>query len=98
METKTCNTCKIEKSLDEYHINRKLPDGLVNRCKPCCAVIQRNNYLKNKGLTPIAACNDEYTIEGARELLINMGFDVDDEENPVHLQFDELLATKYNLK
>lgn len=95
METKTCNTCKIEKPLDEYHLNRRLPDGHVNRCKPCCTVIQRNNRLKNKDLLPMDACNDEYTIEGARELLVIMGFELDNEENPVHLQFEEKIKNKY---
>lgn len=76
-------------------MNRRLPDGHVNRCKPCCTVIQRNNRLKNKDLLPMDACNDEYTIEGARELLVIMGFELDNEENPVHLQFEEKIKNKY---
>jgi hypothetical protein len=35
METKVCNKCKIEKSVDEFHINKGGKDGYHSQCKIC---------------------------------------------------------------
>jgi len=39
-KTKVCNTCKIEKSVDEYYKQNTKKDGLNGRCKEC-------DYYKN---------------------------------------------------
>ena len=43
METKykICNKCNIEKSIDEFHINKLGKDGYYCQCKEC-----KNNYKK----------------------------------------------------
>jgi hypothetical protein len=41
METKVCNKCKIEKSVDEFHINKDGKDGYHSQCKKC-----KNEYKK----------------------------------------------------
>jgi hypothetical protein len=35
MGTKCCNKCKVDKSLDEFHIRKKSKDGKRNTCKSC---------------------------------------------------------------
>lgn len=32
---KTCSTCKVEKSLDQFHRNSTKPDGFQYSCKAC---------------------------------------------------------------
>ena len=41
MKTKICNKCNIEKSVDEFHINKLGKDGYHCQCKEC-----KNNYKK----------------------------------------------------
>ena len=36
--------CKTEKPTSEFHKNRANPDGLGNRCKPCCLEYNRKRY------------------------------------------------------
>jgi hypothetical protein len=33
--SKICNTCNVEKPLDNFPINKKMRDGHLHRCKPC---------------------------------------------------------------
>ena len=40
---KFCRGCNTEKSSNEFHINREVPDGLDNRCK-VCRKLQRANH------------------------------------------------------
>lgn len=42
---KTCQTCNIEKSLDEFHNRAKAKDGKQTRCKDCNKA-QRKAYYK----------------------------------------------------
>lgn len=44
---KTCNICKIEKPLDEFHKNSSAPDGRQYRCKPCSISAARQRALDN---------------------------------------------------
>lgn len=46
MLTKVCNTCALEKSIEEFYTDRKSKDGKQYRCKVCCAEYHRTH--KNK--------------------------------------------------
>ena len=35
MENKICNCCKIEKTIEDYHNNKRFPDGKNPTCKEC---------------------------------------------------------------
>jgi len=48
---KTCRTCKIDKSLDNFYKFKKSKDGLEYRCKECCNVRSRAYQLKNPDKT-----------------------------------------------
>lgn len=39
-----CRTCKEQKFLDQYTINRKIKDGLSTECKSCQAIRSKRNY------------------------------------------------------
>lgn len=45
---KKCRTCLVEKSLDEFAINKRSPDGKVHQCKICAKEASRIWYSKNK--------------------------------------------------
>jgi len=40
---KVCQSCKIEKSLSDYHRNKTKPDGHNGICKECQAVSDKKN-------------------------------------------------------
>ena len=48
MEVKVCYKCKLSKSIDEFAINKKRPDGLNSQCKSCHKEYRRQHYLNNK--------------------------------------------------
>ena len=43
---KKCITCKIEKTVSEFHKNKRQVDGLQNKCKECCKIRDKKYYLK----------------------------------------------------
>ena len=45
MDTKTCTKCQVEKSTDNFYLNR---GKYMVRCKECVAIVGREYYLKNK--------------------------------------------------
>lgn len=45
---KTCSSCKIEKSLNNFSKNKRLKDGLQRECIDCVNDYNKNYYLKNK--------------------------------------------------
>lgn len=45
---KKCNTCNIEKEFTKYHKNNKAKDGLVNKCKTCQTLYQKEYHNKSK--------------------------------------------------
>lgn len=47
METKICNKCAIEKTLDSFEY-RKDRNTYINTCKECRNEIKKENYAKNK--------------------------------------------------
>jgi len=58
MKIKTCNKCKIEKPLSEFHKNSSNKDGLSYTCKECRRLIRKSNYAENK--TEILKQNKKY--------------------------------------
>lgn len=44
MQTKICTSCKIEKEISNFSIDKKKKDGFRTRCKEC----HHNYYLENK--------------------------------------------------
>jgi hypothetical protein len=46
-KTKICNTCKIEKSVDEYYKQNTKKDGLNGRCKDCDYYKDSSHPLRN---------------------------------------------------
>jgi hypothetical protein len=54
-ETKICNTCKIEKSVDEYYKQKIKKDGLNGRCRDC-------EYYKNS-LHPLRNIYKNFKLE-----------------------------------
>ncbi len=62
--TKICSCCSLEKSFNNFHINKKGAYGLHNKCKDC-----RNNINKEKNFIPLTTgtklcikCNNSYSI------------------------------------
>lgn len=49
---KRCGTCKIEKSLEEFHKGRNNKDGLQYVCKECTRIFNRNSHLKRAAKSP----------------------------------------------
>lgn len=45
---KKCNTCAIQKSLDEFHKKSTSKDGYSNKCKQCQKEYQSTRYQNNK--------------------------------------------------
>jgi hypothetical protein len=48
MSEKTCNTCELSKSLDEYCNNKRNKDGKDNRCKACESERRKQNIEKRR--------------------------------------------------
>jgi len=46
MDVKVCSKCKIEKSVDVFHVNKDSKDGYHSQCKVC-----KNNYKKEYNKT-----------------------------------------------
>lgn len=45
---KKCHACLFEKYLSEFSKNKRMPDGLQQRCKDCCKQYREYNKIKNK--------------------------------------------------
>lgn len=55
---KTCKLCKCEKPYDEFHKNKRSPDGHVTYCKPCKNKYnKRNVYERTTQDTLCCSCN-----------------------------------------
>ncbi len=46
--TKTCSTCKKEKSIIYFGKNKSRSDGFATQCRRCCQYTYLKNYKKNK--------------------------------------------------
>lgn len=45
---KVCSTCKINKSLSDFHKRRQRPSGVASSCKQCRKETERVRYLANR--------------------------------------------------
>jgi hypothetical protein len=45
--TKVCNTCKIEKDVDEFYKNNKMKSGRMNKCRDCDYYKDSSHPLRN---------------------------------------------------
>ena len=45
---KTCTKCNIEKSVEEFAVDKRYPAGSVSQCKSCKSEYDRVHYQKNK--------------------------------------------------
>jgi len=50
MLTKTCPTCKVEKTIDQYNKNKTRKDGLQRECRECCHKHHNNHYHTKKSI------------------------------------------------
>lgn len=90
MEEKICKICDIKKPIEEYHFRLGVR---VDYCKWCLQ--DRRNRFDDYGINlPIEeqSSQTEYFIRGARELLTNMGYDLN---LPIYPQFKERMRVKY---
>jgi hypothetical protein len=90
MDEKICKICDINKPIEEYHYRLGVR---VNYCKSC--LLQRRGLIDDYGInlpTELQTSQTKYFIRGARELLTNMGYDLN---LPIYLQFNERLRVKY---
>ena len=53
---KVCKECEIEKEITEFFLNKKMKDGVLNQCKKCV-------YLKNKEKRKITYLNNKEKIK-----------------------------------
>lgn len=44
---KLCRTCKLEKPVDDFYVNRSKNNQLSNQCKACAISYQKARYLEN---------------------------------------------------
>lgn len=44
---KTCCHCKVSKTLDNFSVYKKAPDGLQHRCRDCKKIYAKEWYQKN---------------------------------------------------
>lgn len=69
MQTKTCPTCKIEKTLENYNKNKNCKDSLQRECRECCHSHHDKHYHSKKsprlkedlkeGHKICSSCNEE---------------------------------------
>ena len=65
---KTCNRCKHEKALSEYHKNKNNKDGLNNRCVSCTLEYNRERYRKKS--PKLLAWQKNYYVKNSRKILL----------------------------
>ena len=96
MEKKICNLCGHSKELNEFVKGATTADGYTGRCKKCMAILSKKRRDKeNTGqYTAIELSQKPDDAEAARQVLIRLGYDFDQEKS-IHEQFLERIATKY---
>ena len=87
---KYCRRCETTKDESQFHRRSMSSDGLDTYCKQC-----RNSEVK----APTTLLTAEpFVREGAEEILTALGYELYNDDNPIHKQFDERMATKYGNK
>ena len=91
MNKKICINCNLEYELSDYNLAPNNKDGRRNICR-ACEKEKWNGGNKWHGLEDSKLPQDE--IEMARHVLLTLGYELDNPENPVYLQFNERLLKK----
>lgn len=91
MDTKKCNKCHRLLFVSDFHKRTASSDGLDNACKECR---KGTNYGRNTNLQEAP----ERDREPAEQILTALGYELYNDDNPIHEQFNRRLATKYNYK
>lgn len=63
MSTKKCHKCKLEKSLNEFHVDPHNADSLSSKCKLCACKTFKEYFEKNKE-HHYKICNQDTICEG----------------------------------
>jgi len=79
VSTKMCKGCEEVKSLDEFHVSQKAPDGKKNKCK-ACESIYRKAYMKTKTgclreMVTRAKNNNSQRVEKGRNLEFTLTYE-----------------------
>lgn len=90
---KKCSNCRIVKPISDYHIRNASPDGHDYYCKECRIILSRQRDL-SRGLSDWVGPESE--LEQARNILLRLGYVLDDPKNPVHQQFDRWMKSRKN--
>jgi hypothetical protein len=69
METKVCKKCLIEKSLDEFYLEKRNLDGLMGSCKDCYNLTQKKWRLNN--VKDVLLRDKKYREKNNENIIIN---------------------------
>lgn len=91
-----CKKCDTWKPRTEYNKNKRLFHKIHSYCKQCVHSYENRgrNKTQEEKVFKIKDSLDKQAIEGAVEILTNMGFDLD---NDVSQQFIHRIKEKYNV-
>lgn len=88
---KVCHSCELSKQAAFFHKNKREPDGLANRCKPCRKVDLRNRYVQNKEI--IIKRTTQYWLDNKEKIYSNRR-----KRNKVRRKTDPIYKLKRNLR
>lgn len=94
--TQKCVVCNIDKKWSEYDKGKNFPTGYTRRCKQCRRVYDEDRKRRQATLSPIEGALQPADVNGATELLTNMGFVVGGVES-VESQFKRRIQLKYGV-
>jgi hypothetical protein len=96
MDQKKCSRCNIVKPLDDYHNRSVSRDGYDNACKVCRKQVAK----RDARLTDYKDNIHNYDRIGkhTEEILEALGYELYNDDYPVHKQFEDRMATKYKNK
>jgi len=89
-ETKICKDCKEKKPLTEFYKCSSCKQGVGGVCSQCYIIKYRKKYDYVPGRTRA----DSDKVE-AEKLLVRMGYELNNDDNPIHLQFLRRIQSKY---
>jgi hypothetical protein len=91
---KICRECGVSKPLEEYHVYKAQKDGRAIRCKECVNRIHREKTQLKKEFTALELCDNDEDRQLAEQILIKLGYELYNKNNPVYKQFQERLNYK----
>ena len=94
-----CRVCKEEKPLEDFDKHPGFKSGRSTRCKECRKIYDRERNKKLKEKQPLIAHSNIEEKMIAEKILTNLGYELYDNKNPVHKQFEKKFwEWKYNKK